>query len=392
LAEAAAMKIYLVGGAVRDRLLKLPVVERDWVVVGATEQQMLEQGYRRLDADFPVFLHPETGEEYALARREVKTGSGYKGFRIEVDPDITLQQDLVRRDLTINALAMDEAGNLIDICGGREDLDNGLLRHITPAFSEDPVRLLRIARFAAKLGQWGFRVAHGTHGLMKTMAASPDLASLKVERIWRELARAMSETQPWRFFEVLHRCGALARLMPSLDRVMGDPAAHQADSNTGMQGLKRAVALTDDPVVRALAALFDAAAGEQDPEGWMRSLRAGRDEIQLLGDLIALRHGMAQPTGAETLLRLASRFRPRQQPMRLQRVLLAARALWPEIMQGWEAGLARAGEVLCAKPPEEIYRSLQGEALGKALTAWRLAQLEGRPATLSEESADGRGS
>ncbi|MEJ2592815.1 MAG: hypothetical protein P8178_15730 [Candidatus Thiodiazotropha sp.] len=219
------MKIYLVGGAVRDRLLDLPVSERDWVVVGATPEQMLEQGFRRADADFPVFLHPQTGEEYALARTEVKTGPGYKGFAVESGPQVTLEQDLLRRDLTINALAMDEAGELIDPCGGRDDLENGLLRHITPAFSEDPVRLLRVARFAAKLGRWGFRVAHGTHGLMQKMAASPDLANLRAERVWRELVRAMGEPQPWRFFEVLHRCGALARLMPPLDRLMGDPAA-----------------------------------------------------------------------------------------------------------------------------------------------------------------------
>lgn len=388
------MKIYLVGGAVRDRLLELPVAERDWVVVGATPQQMLELGYRRADADFPVFLHPGSGEEYALARTEVKTGPGYKGFRIEAGPGITLEQDLLRRDLTINALAMDEAGSLIDVCGGREDLDNGLLRHITPAFSEDPVRLLRVARFAAKLGKHGFRVAHGTHGVMKKMAASPDLDSLKAERVWRELVRAMAEAQPWRFFEVLHSCGALARLIPPLDRVMGAAAAHQAGGQTprGMDGLRRAVALTEDPVVRTLAALFDAAAGQHDPEAWMRSLRAGRDEIQLLGDLMALRDGFAKVAGSETLLQLVGRFKPRQQPARLRRLLQAAKALWPEIMQREEAGLAQAGEVLCAKPPEELYRGLQGEALGRALSAWRVAQLDSRLAALSGESADGRGS
>ena len=164
------MKIYLVGGAVRDGLLGLPVSERDYLVVGATEQQMLDLGYRRLDVAFPVFLHPETGDEYALARCECKSGPGYKGFEVDAGPHITLEQDLARRDLTVNALARDETGNLIDLFHGREHLDEGLLRHITPAFDEDPVRLLRAARFAAKLGRWGFRVAHGTFALMQRMA------------------------------------------------------------------------------------------------------------------------------------------------------------------------------------------------------------------------------
>ncbi|PVV14754.1 MAG: rhodanese, partial [gamma proteobacterium symbiont of Ctena orbiculata] len=162
------MKTYLVGGAVRDQLLDLPITERDWVVVGSSPEEMLAAGYRRADSEFPVFLHPETGEEYALARTEVKSGSGYKGFQVEYGPHITLEQDLLRRDLTINAMAISESGDFIDVCGGRDDLDNGKLRHITNAFTEDPVRLLRIARFAAKLGCWGFRVAHETNALMKT--------------------------------------------------------------------------------------------------------------------------------------------------------------------------------------------------------------------------------
>jgi len=161
------MKIYLVGGAVRDRLLGLPVEERDWVVTGATEQEMAALGYQQVDADFPVFLHPESGEEYALARREVKTGPGYKGFRIETGPDVTLEEDLARRDLTINAMAEADDGTLIDPYGGRDDLEAGLLRHVTPAFVEDPVRLPRVARFAAKLAGYGFRVAHDTFTLME---------------------------------------------------------------------------------------------------------------------------------------------------------------------------------------------------------------------------------
>jgi len=187
------MNIYLVGGAVRDQLLGLPVRDRDWVVVGATEAEMLERGFRRADAEFPVFLHPDTGEEYALARRETKTGPGYKGFRIDAGPDVTLEEDLVRRDLTINALARDQAGRLIDPFDGEADLEQGLLRHISPAFVEDPVRLLRVARFAARLGRWGFRVAHGTHRLLQRMAASEDLAALRPERLWQEPLPSVGE-------------------------------------------------------------------------------------------------------------------------------------------------------------------------------------------------------
>lgn len=385
------MKIYLVGGAVRDRLLDLPVAEKDWVVTGATPEQMLELGFRRADAEFPVFLHPQTGEEYALARTEVKTGPGYKGFAVEAGPQVTLEQDLMRRDLTVNALAMDEADNLIDPCGGREDLENGLLRHITPAFSEDPVRLLRVARFAARLGRWGFRVAHGTHALMKRMAASPDLASLKPERVWRELVRAMGEPQPWRFFEVLHRCGALARLMPPLERLMGDPSAHRdaGRSTPGMEGLRRAAAMTEDPVVRTLAALFEAAASQSDPAGWLRALRAGRDELRLLDDLIALRRGIDGKADAAALLHLVARFKPQQQALRFSRLLMAARALWPDLMQRHETGLRLAAQVLGEKPPETVGRGLQGAALGRALTDWRAAWLEKRMTTVHlRESAE----
>ncbi len=169
------MKTYLVGGAVRDELLDLTVTERDYLVVGATEQQMLDRGFRRLDVAFPVFLHPETGDEYALARRERKTGPGYKGFEVDAGPDVTLEEDLARRDLTINALAMDESGELVDIFNGRDDLEEGILRHISPAFIDDPVRLLRAARFSARLGRWGFRLAHETHALLKQMAGFDEL-------------------------------------------------------------------------------------------------------------------------------------------------------------------------------------------------------------------------
>jgi len=383
------VKIYLVGGAVRDQLLDLPVKERDWVVVGATPQQMLALGYRRADAEFPVFLHPETGEEYALARTEVKSGPGYKGFAVDAGPGITLAQDLLRRDLTINAIAQDEAGHLIDPCGGREDLNNGLLRHITPAFGEDPVRLLRIARFAAKLGPWRFRVAHGTHALMKKMAASADLANLKAERVWREMSRAMAEAQPWRFFEVLHRCGALAQLIPAVDLAMGEPATH-GETATGnlVNCLRRAVELSDDPVMRMAVALFDAAAAQADLDAWLKSVRAGREEGLLLKDLLSLVDELKVSGHATDWLSLAARFKPKQQPQRYRRFLAAAKSLWPHTQVQWETELSLAVEILSLSAPQALYQEgLKGEELGQALMAWRQAQFSERLLLLTGNNA-----
>ena len=237
------MKTYLVGGAVRDRLLDIPFDEKDWVVTGASPEDMLAAGFQPLNGDFPVFLHPDTADEYALARRETKVGPGYKGFAVDAGMDVTLEEDLRRRDLTINAMALDQNGNLIDPYNGREDLDAGLLRHVSSAFSEDPVRLLRIARFAARLGRWGFRVAHGTQGLMKKMAKSDDLMNLRMERVWKEMRAALQEDQPWRFFEVLHKCGALQRLLPELSGSLGALDSHAVSTTSRpLDALRRAAA------------------------------------------------------------------------------------------------------------------------------------------------------
>ncbi len=237
------MRIYLVGGAVRDKLLGLPVVDRDWVVVGATVDDMLEMGFQPLPGAFPVFRHPQTGEEYALARRETKTGPGYHGFSVETGSDVTLEQDLARRDLTINAMAEDEREVIIDPFGGQQDLQRRLLHHVTPAFAEDPVRLLRIARFAARFGNRGFHVAHATQALMKEMVAAGEPGHLQGQRIWQEMARALMEQQPWRFFQVLHACGALEQLFPLLASALSDSAgcAKGGDSKP-ITALKRAVA------------------------------------------------------------------------------------------------------------------------------------------------------
>ena len=228
-------RVYLVGGAVRDALLGREPAERDWVVVGGTPKQLLDAGYRQVGADFPVFLHPETGEEYALARKERKRGHGYHGFAVDFDPGVTLEEDLQRRDLTINAMARDDGGRLIDPCGGARDLERRVLRHVSPAFREDPLRILRVARFAARFAGLGFRVHPATAELMTAMTASGELAHLAPERVWAEIAGAMGEPTPSAFVTVLRDCGALAALLPEVDELFGipQPARYHPEIDTG---------------------------------------------------------------------------------------------------------------------------------------------------------------
>jgi tRNA nucleotidyltransferase (CCA-adding enzyme) len=228
------MRTYMVGGAVRDALLGLPVNDRDWVVVGATPQEMIALGYLPVGRNFPVFLHPQTREEYALARTERKTARGYHGFVFHAEPNITLEDDLARRDLTINAMAQTDEGRLIDPFAGQADLRNRLLRHVTVAFREDPVRILRVARFAARFAD--FRVADETLALMRQMVEAGEVDALVAERVWQELARGLMEHKPSRMFEVLRECGALARLLPEVDRLWGVPqrADYHPEVDTGV--------------------------------------------------------------------------------------------------------------------------------------------------------------
>jgi tRNA nucleotidyltransferase (CCA-adding enzyme) len=214
------LEIYSVGGAVRDRLLGLQVTDQDWVVVGSTPEEMLARGFRPVGKDFPVFLHPDTHEEYALARTERKTAPGYKGFVIHASPDVTLEQDLLRRDFTVNAIALDANGCLIDPYGGEADLRAGILRHVSPAFNEDPVRILRAARFVAR---FGFAIAPKTLELMRTMVNNGEIDALVAERVWQELARGLMEKSPSRFFTTLRECGALAKILPEVDALFGVP-------------------------------------------------------------------------------------------------------------------------------------------------------------------------
>lgn len=248
------LETYLVGGAVRDRLLGLEIHDRDWVVIGATPAQMLERGFKPAGEDFPVFLHPNSGEQYALARRERKTAKGYKGFAVTSDPDITLEQDLQRRDLTINAIAMDARSNLIDPFGGAGDVKRRTLKHVSPAFSEDPVRVLRVARFKARFHKMGFSVNPATRKLMAQMVENGEVDALQPERVWRELHGALREAGTARFIEELRECGALAKVMPEVDALFGvpQPAEYHPEIDTGvhvMLALDAAHRLSDDPRV-----------------------------------------------------------------------------------------------------------------------------------------------
>jgi len=267
------MKIYLVGGAVRDRLLGREVVERDWLVVGSTPDEMLQQGFRPVGKDFPVFLHPKNHEEYALARTERKTGRGYDGFQCHADASVTLEEDLLRRDLTVNAIAEDNNGELIDPYNGLADLDNRLLRHVSPAFAEDPVRILRIARFAARYASYGFSIAPETMRLMQQMVNDGEVDALVAERVWKEMSRALEEPAPERFFEVLRQCGALKILLPELDQLFGvpQPEQHHPEIDTGIHTLlvlKQAAQLSDSGESRFAALCHDLGKGRTPKEHW----------------------------------------------------------------------------------------------------------------------------
>jgi len=281
------MKIYVVGGAVRDQLLGLPVTDRDYVVVGATPEQMVAQGYKPVGRDFPVFLHPQTHEEYALARTERKTARGYRGFAFRAASDVTLEEDLARRDLTINAMARDEQGTLIDPFNGAADLRSRMLRHVSPAFAEDPVRILRLARFAAR---FGFDVAAETLALMRGMVADGEADALVAERVWQEISRGLMEKKPSRMFEVLRACGALARVMPEVDALYGVPQRpeHHPEVDTGvhvMMVVDYAASRDYTLDVRFAALLHDLGKGTTPREEWPRHVAHEERSVGLVAAL-----------------------------------------------------------------------------------------------------------
>ena len=284
------MKIYLVGGAVRDALLGLPVKDKDWVVVGATPQEMLDAGYQQVGRDFPVFLHPQTREEYALARTERKSGSGYTGFTCYAAPDVTLEEDLQRRDLTINALAQDDDGHIVDPYQGRRDLDNRLLRHVSPAFSEDPLRVLRVARFAARYAHLSFRIADETLALMRDMTAAGELEHLTPERVWKETENALTTRNPQVFFQVLRDCGALRVLFPEVDALFGVPAPAKwhPEIDTGihtLMTLSMAAMLSPNVDVRFATLCHDLGKGLTPKALWPRHHGHGPAGVKLVEQL-----------------------------------------------------------------------------------------------------------
>jgi tRNA nucleotidyltransferase (CCA-adding enzyme) len=305
------MQIYLVGGAVRDELLGLPVRERDWVVVGARPEELQTQGFKAVGKDFPVFLHPRSGEEYALARTERKTGPGYRGFETLFSPDVTLEQDLERRDLTINAIAKNpDGGGLIDPFGGQRDLGERVLRHVSGAFVEDPVRVLRVARFAARFAPLGFKVAPETLDLMREIAARGELDTLVSERVWQENQRALEMPAPARFFEVLRDANALPIIFPELHALFGVPQPEQwhPEIDTGVHTLmvlEQAAKLSDDPVVRFAALTHDLGKGTTPPSEWPRHIAHEQRGVALVE---AMCDRLKIPNAYRELAALVSRY------------------------------------------------------------------------------------
>ena len=306
------MEVYLVGGAVRDRLLGRPVHERDWVVVGATPEELERDGFVPVGREFPVFLHPQTHEEYALARLERKVGLGYRGFTTQFSADVTLEEDLKRRDLTINAMAETPAGEIIDPYGGRRDLEARLLRHVSEAFVEDPVRILRVARFAARYADLGFRVADDTLGLMRRMTESGEVDALVPERVWQETERALGESRPDVFFETLRSCGALAKIFPEIAALYGipQPPRWHPEIDTGvhvMLVVRYAARINAPVIVRFAALVHDLGKALSPPEKWPSHHGHEESGVPLIEDLCAR---LKVPNGYRELAILTARHHP----------------------------------------------------------------------------------
>lgn len=301
------MRTYLVGGSVRDEILGLPVTDHDYVVVGSSPDEMIRLGYRSVGKDFPVFLHPESKEQYALARTERKVSRGYKGFEVYASPEVTLQEDLARRDLTINSIAKDQDGNIIDPFDGVADLEAGLLRHISPAFTEDPVRVLRTARFAAR---FGFRIAPETLALMSEMVHNGEVDALVPERMWQEFARGLMEKKPSRMFYALRECSALTRIMPEVNTLFGvpQPAQYHPEIDTGvhvMMVIDHAASKNYSLPVRFAALTHDLGKGTTPPKEWPRHIGHEVRSVQLLRDLC---ERIRVPNEARDLALLVARY------------------------------------------------------------------------------------
>jgi tRNA nucleotidyltransferase (CCA-adding enzyme) len=400
------MEVYLVGGAVRDELLGIPVIERDWCVVGATPDALESRGYRPVGKDFPVFLHPDSGEEYALARTERKTGAGYHGFAFHASPEVTIEEDLRRRDLTINAMARDGDGALIDPFGGARDVERRLLRHVSDAFVEDPVRILRLARFAARFSALGFTVAGETLALMQEMVDSGEVDALVAERAWKETALALSGNNPQVFFEVLRSCGALARIFPEIDALFGVPQPEKwhPEIDCGvhtMMVLQQAALLSDDVDVRFAALVHDLGKATTSPDKLpshpgheARSVKLVRrmcerlkvpNECRDLGLIAAEFHThchRAFDLRASTLLKVLNQADAFRRPARFEKFLVACEAdsrgrtgfeERPYPQANYLRGALSAAAAVSAE--DLVAEGLDGAAIGKAIGERRLAAL-----------------
>jgi len=402
------MQVYLVGGAVRDALLGLTVKERDWVVVGGTREELLRLNYREVGRDFPVFLHPETHEEHALARLERKVGPGYRGFSVDFGPEVTLEEDLARRDLTINAIAQSADGTLVDPFGGRRDLSARVLRHVSAAFVEDPVRVLRVARFAARFAPLGFQIAPETLALMRAMVERGEIHALVPERVWQETEKALREPKAAEFFKVLRECGALQPVYPEIDALFGvpQPAQWHPEIDTGVHTLmvlEQAALLSSDPLVRFTALVHDLGKATTPRDEWPShrgheersvsliealSLRLRLPgEYRDLGVIVARYHGIvhrAFELKPKTILEFMERADAFRRPERFAQALLACEAdsrgrtgletvPYPqrEYLQA-----ARAAAAAIKPSPEEI-ATLAGEKIAQRVHQRRVEAIAG---------------
>ncbi len=407
------MKTYLVGGAVRDALLGRPCTERDYVVVGAQPDDLIARGYRPVGKDFPVFLHPQSGDQYALARTERKTGAGYYGFATRFSPDVTLEEDLARRDLTINAMAqtiegIDGGSDVIDPYGGRRDLEARVLRHVSPAFVEDPLRVLRVARFAARFAPLGFTIAPETMQLMQDIVRSGEMRALVAERVWVETERALGEKTPAVYFEVLRQCGALAVLLPEVDCLFGVPQPEKwhPEIDTGvhtLQVLDVASELSNETTVRFAALVHDLGKGVTPRDQWPRHIGHEQAGVRVIGQMC---ERLKVPTEHRELGQLVSREHQRihraaelrdatvlevleaadafRRPERFDRLLLAceadARGRGPELRAQTyhQARLFRDffGAAAAVKLDVDVMKQLAGPAIAQALRVARVAAIQ----------------
>ncbi|WP_345829015.1 multifunctional CCA addition/repair protein [Erwinia sp. HDF1-3R] len=401
------METYLVGGAVRDALLELPVTDKDWVVVGGSPEEMINNGYQQVGRDFPVFLHPDSHEEYALARTERKSGAGYTGFSCYFAPDVTLEQDLQRRDLTINAIARDQNGVLYDPWGGQQDIVQRQLRHVSAAFNEDPLRVLRVARFAARFAHLGFTVAPETLGLMRSMAASGELDTLTPERVWKETEKALETPSPQVYFQVLRDCGALAVLFPELDNLYGVPAPKKwhPEIDTGVHTLMTlaiAAQLSNEVDVRFATLFHDVGKALTPPELWpshhghgaagvplvsalcqrLRVPNHLRDLALLVTEFHDVVHTIERQP-AEALVALFDRIDAWRKPQRIDQIALTSEAD-ARGRTGFEQNAYPQGRylreafnvALAVSTKEVVAAGFKGSEIRQALTKRRIVALE----------------